>query len=144
MTGKTQSAALAGEESDLVGVAVALLRTRYVPHSHAVAAALRSASGRTYTGLHLGAGVARAAICAEAVALGMAVMADDLDLINAVAVHYHPEPPGWKIVSPCGVCRELLCFHVPRIVILLPPTRVSPILRRVPIEDLLPDKFTRE
>ena len=133
------------QELELLDAAVHLLRRRYVPSAHVVATALRSTSGRIHLGLHLGANVARASICAEAVALGIAVMADDGAVVSGVTVHHHPDTPGWKVVAPCGVCRELLFAHAPGMMILLALAREDGLgLRGVHVDDLLPDKFTRE
>lgn len=132
-------------ELELLEAAVHLLRRRYAPRAHVVATALRSTSGRIHLGLHLGASVARASICAEAVALGLVIMSDDGAVASGVTVHHHPDTPGWKVVAPCGVCRELLCTHAPGMTIFLAAARENgPGLRGVPIDDLLPDKFTRE
>ena len=79
------------------------------PFWHTVAAALRGRDGRIWTGIHLGATVGRLAICAEAVALGRAVMDGDGTIECVVAVR-HPKPEESvreiAVVSPCGACRR--------------------------------------
>ena len=68
-----------------------MLLRHYRPFWHTVGAALRSRDGRIWTGVHLGATVGRLSICAEAVALGRAVMDGDGTIECAVAVR-HPKP----------------------------------------------------
>jgi cytidine deaminase len=59
--------------------------------------------------------VGRASICAEAVALGNAILANDHDLVVLASVR-HPKPTetsGPRLVPPCGLCRELLIDYCP-------------------------------
>lgn len=131
-------------DSDLVTIAEQLLRERYVPGRHAVAAALRTHDGRIFTGLHIGGNVARVSLCAEAAALSQAIMNVSHDLDTIVALH-HTSVPGTdfacKVVSPCGMCRELLSDYAPDLRVILPTDRGEPMT--VPIADLLPYKFVR-
>ena len=84
------------------------------------------------------------AVCAEAVALGHAVVdLGDAGIDMIVAVR-HP-PPGGKnraiaVVSPCGACRELIFDYDPKARVIV-PTGKSP--KAVPITELLPNKYTR-
>ena len=82
---------LSDADRDLIEAARAVLLKHYRPHWHTVGAALRSRDGRIWTGLHLGATVGRLAICAEAVALGRAILEGDGTVSCAVAVR-HPKP----------------------------------------------------
>ena len=74
----------------LVEAARAVLVKHYRPHWHTVGAALRSRDGRIWTGVHLGATVGRLSVCAEAVALGRAILEGDGTVACAVAVR-HPK-----------------------------------------------------
>ncbi|MBC7637891.1 MAG: cytidine deaminase [Acetobacteraceae bacterium] len=106
----------------LVAAAVATLRVHYRPFWHTVAAALRMEDGRIVTGVHLGATVGRMAICAEAVAVGRAVLEGGGRIVRAVAVR-HPKPDEdgeIAVVSPCGGCRELFADHAPGAAIIVP------------------------
>jgi cytidine deaminase len=106
----------------LVAAATGVLARHYRPFWHTVAAALRSADGRVWTGLHLGATVGRLSVCAEPVALGRAVLEGDGTVDTIVAVR-HPKPDETDrelaVVSPCGACRELLLDHAPGAAVLL-------------------------
>lgn len=127
----------------LVEAARAVLLRHYRPFWHTVGAALRGRDGRIWTGVHLGATVGRLSICAEAVALGRAVMDGDGTVECAVAVrHPKPEEPAREIavVSPCGACRESLTdYDAAALVIIDTPNG----LRKVPIGFLLPFPYQR-
>jgi cytidine deaminase len=116
-----------------------LLAARYVPGRHEVAAALRSRSGAIYLGLHVDGSARRTGICAEGMAIGAAAAAGDLDIDTIVAVQYKPAGV-FRVISPCGVCRELIHDYSPGATVvnyddgLVVPT---------PIRELLPSKTER-
>ncbi len=60
------------DDADLLERARALIASRYKPDFHHIAASLRTRAGRIYSAVHLEPYVGRVAVCAEAVALGMA------------------------------------------------------------------------
>jgi len=134
---------LAAEDQVLVREASEAVRARYRYGRHTVGAALRGASGHVYAAVNLDATVGRAAVCAEAIALGAAVMAGD-PVEAAVAVRQHrpgeagaEEGPRVSVVSPCGLCRELLFDHAPEAVVIMPGR--GP----VPLKALLPGPYRR-
>jgi cytidine deaminase len=90
----------------LFEVAADLLGRRYSDERHRVACAVRTASGGLFTGVSLSA--RRVAVCGEHVALGAAMAAGDDDIRTVVAVSCSPEQRTAQVVSPCGLCRELL------------------------------------
>jgi cytidine deaminase len=100
-------------------------------------------SGKVYTGLHLDTYVGRASVCADAVALGQAMAAGE-QAIQAIVSVRHPRPreqhQDCKVVSPCGICREMLTDFAPgaSVILLRDSTPV-----RVPVEELLPAKYRR-
>ncbi len=120
-----------------------MLTKHYRPFWHTVGAALRTRDGRIWTGVHLGATVGRLAVCAEAIALGRAVLEGDGTVECAVAVR-HPKPDESvreiAVVPPCGACREMLIdFDVDAEVIV--PTLSG--LMIVPVQSLLPLLYQR-
>jgi cytidine deaminase len=131
-------------DRELLDAAISLIRARYVENRHHIAAALRGNSGRIYTGLHLDTYVGRASVCAEAVAVGQAMAAGEIGIEAIVSVRHprpreqHAEP---QIVSPCGICREMLNDFAPGARVLLPGAE-GPQARAV--ESLLPDKYRRK
>ena len=84
---------------------------RFDGDAHIVTAAVETASGSVYTGTSLPASIGRASTCAEPGALGSAVAAGDHDFERVVAVEAPRNGEPARIVSPCGVCRELLCDY---------------------------------
>ena len=127
----------------LIDAAKALIEQRYTENRHHIASAVRGASGRVYTGLHLDTYVGRASVCAEAVALGQAMAGGELAIEAIVSVR-HPRPreqhQDCKVVSPCGICREMLTdFAAGSAVILLRDDAHV----RIRVEELLPAKYKR-
>ena len=127
----------------LVDAATQTLLRHYRPFWHTVAAAVRSQDGRVWTGIHLGATVGRLSVCAEAVALGRAILEGDGTVETAVAVR-HPKADeadqGIAVVSPCGACREMFADHAPHAGIIL---RGQGGLIREPVSALLPRPYMR-
>jgi cytidine deaminase len=84
------------------------------------------------------------AVCAEAVALGHAVVDLGDAGIDAIVAVRHPAPQDKDqtiaVVSPCGACRELIFDYDPQARVIVPNGK-SPSI--VPIGDLLPNKYTR-
>jgi cytidine deaminase len=131
------------EDQALIEAAKTLIEQRYIENRHHIASAVRGASGRVYTGLHLDTYVGRASVCAEAVALGQAMAGGETGIEAIVSVR-HPRPreqhQDCKVVSPCGVCREMLTdFARGAVVILLQDDAHV----RIPVEELLPAKYRR-
>ncbi len=122
-------------DSELIEAARSLIRTRFTEGKHHIGAALRTRAGSIYSGVHLEANVGRIAVCAEAIALGAAATHGDTDIDTVVAVN-----ELGAIVSPCGMCRELISDYSGGAMVLL----ASPAgFRKVPVLELLPDKYKR-
>jgi cytidine deaminase len=130
------------DEADehLIEIARGVLLRHYRPFWHTVAAVLRGRDGRVWTGLHLGSTVGRLQVCAEAVALGRAVLEGDGSIDTAVAVR-HPKPEEEDrdivVVSPCGACRELITDYAPDAFVIVP----GPL--KLPVRALLPVPYRR-
>jgi len=119
----------------LIAAAREIIRRRFCRDKHHVGAALRTRSGRVFTGVHLDTYVGRVAICAEAVALGAAATAGDSDIEVIVAVRY-----TGQVVSPCGMCREMVVDFAPEARVIVPVDGKYAVL---PALDLLPHKFQK-
>jgi cytidine deaminase len=136
-------AALTASDQDLIEQAKLLIEKRYLENRHHIASAARGASGQVYTGLHLDTYVGRASVCAEAVALGQAMAAGETGIQAIVSVR-HPRPreqhQDCKVVSPCGICREMLTDFAPGAAVILDRDGR---LESVPVEALLPAKYRR-
>jgi cytidine deaminase len=99
-----------------------------------VAAAIRSKSGRTYTGvcMHLSCGIG---FCAEHAAVAEMIKGRETEIEAIVAVC------DAGVLAPCGRCRELLVQVNPRnfnALVGLPGGRV------VPLRELLPDHWIED
>ncbi len=128
---------------DLVEAARAVLVQHYRPHWHTVGAALRSRDGRVWTGVHLGATVGRLAVCAEAIALGRAILEGDGTVECAVAVRHPKAEEAAReiaVVSPCGACREMLTDFDPDAEVIVPGPDGW---ERMPLRVLLPLPYQR-
>jgi cytidine deaminase len=132
-------------DTELIAAATAAIKLRYRHDWQEVGAALRTRSGRVFTGVNLDAYLGRMAVCAEAVALGRAFVDLGDDGIDTIVAVRHP-PPKEKdraiaVVSPCGACRELIFDYDPKARVIVPDGK-SPVA--VPIGELLPNKYRRE
>lgn len=152
---------LDSSDAPLWQTAVDLLSRTYRHERHEVAAALRTRTGKVFTGVHLAGSAGRSSICAEGIALGAALTGGDLDVQTVVAVLYRPGGTI-RVIAPCGVCRELLYDYCPDASIYLHdmtapqepapagdgigfsnPTLAPGAVRKVPVHSLLPGKNLR-
>ena len=135
---------LTSEDNDLIEAARAAIERRYRNDWQEVGAALRTRSGRIFTGVNLDAYLGRMAVCAEAVALGRAFVDLGDDGIETIVAVRHPAP-GDKdrtiaVVSPCGACRELIFDYDRKARVIVPNGRAAAV---VAIAELLPNKYSR-
>jgi cytidine deaminase len=119
---------LSPTELKLIEYAKNQLTDIFVKEKHFVLAALMTKSGKIYSGFNLKTTATRASVCAESIALAKAIESSEHDLELLVVVGYIDQK--MTIVSPCGICRELLYDYAPDVKILLlnggVPYRVSP------------------
>jgi cytidine deaminase len=139
-----RATALSKADKALIAAASSAIKRRYRDDWQEVGAALRTRSGKIFTGVNLDAYLGRMAVCAEAVALGRAVVDTGDAGIDMIVAVRHP-PPDAKdqaiaVVSPCGACRELIFDYDPAARVIVPDGS-SPAV--VPIGELLPNKYTR-
>ena len=142
---KTKTGALGKSDRELVKAASEAIRKRYRYDWQEVGAALRTRSGKIFTGVSLDAYLGRMAICAEAVALGQAITNAGETGIDTIVAVRHP-PPEEKdrpitVVSPCGACRELIWDYDRNARVIVPGTKGPEV---VGVVDLLPNKYSRE
>jgi cytidine deaminase len=132
---------LGAADRELVEAALELLRERAVPGRHEVAATLRTKAGAVHRGLHVESSIGRASICAEGAAIAAAAAAGDTEIETIVAVLDTGD--GWRVVTPCGLCRELISDYAPEAVVIdYDAARPQPVAR-VPVRELLPGKTRR-
>lgn len=100
----------------LLALAQELLGRVWVHGRHEVATALRVAGGQIFIGVHVEGSCRRSSICAEGVALGTARagLAPGAPLSVEAVVSVQIKPVGqYRIIAPCGVCRELISDYSP-------------------------------
>ncbi|SCG62664.1 cytidine deaminase [Micromonospora echinaurantiaca] len=116
----------------LVQAATAVAKLRCRSENHTVAAAVRSADGRVFSGVnvyHFTGGP-----CAEVVAIGAAATQGVTELETIVAVGDR----GRGVIPPCGRCRQVLRDYFPDLRVIVGPPDA---LRVVPVGELLPDTY---
>ncbi|WP_232700767.1 cytidine deaminase [Halobacterium wangiae] len=137
---------LTSDDEQLIEAARDVIRDAFVHGTHYVGSALRTTSGDVHTGVHVEANVGRASVCAEPVTLGTAVAngvkGEDIDTIVSVR---HPGPAEdedeIKVVSPCGVCREIISDVNPQMAVIYPGDDGE--LTKSAAIDLLPSKYVQ-
>lgn len=135
-------ASMSAEDVALLRRAEELLGRVRVAGRHEVATALRTADGGVYTGVHLEGSCRRSSICAEGVALG-AAKAAGADLLVESIVSVQVKPAGvFRVIAPCGVCRELISDYSPDATVWLTRPDTDAVVASGAL-DLLPDKSRR-
>ncbi|TWT27145.1 cytidine deaminase [Planomicrobium sp. CPCC 101110] len=115
----------------------------YEEDKHHVGAALHTESDNIVSAVHIEAYIGRVTVCAEAIAIGSAISSGESGFDTIVAVrhpHSDEENQQLKIVSPCGMCRELIFDYSPACFVIL---EIDEKLQKTKIEELLPLKYTR-
>jgi cytidine deaminase len=127
------------EDLDVLRAAEAVIRERFREGRHHVGAAVRGASGKIYTGIHLQAVVGEPATCAEVIAIGRAMIEGE-DRITACVAVRHPKPHEVSreltILPPCGSCRDLIADYGGRDAWILLTTGGK--VQKARISDLIP------
>lgn len=96
------------EDQELIDAAIAVIQRNFLYGKHHVGSAVRAKSGKIYTGIHLES--QNVDVCAEHVAMGMAVSNGEREFDSIVAITMRDVPKP-TIISPCQVCRELINFY---------------------------------
>jgi cytidine deaminase len=130
---------LTQEDQDLLRVAKETADRLHLDGIHEVAAALRTTSGRIFTGIHIEASVGYADVCGEVAAICNMVNAKHRDLEAIVAVAGDGAGKH-ELLAPCGRCRELISDFNPRASVIV-GTLEQPYT--MPVADLLPLKLPR-
>jgi cytidine deaminase len=135
---------LSKRDKELIAAASAVITQRYRNEWQEVGAAMRTRDGRIVTGVNIDAYLGRNAVCAEAIAIGRAITEIGDNGIETIVAVRHPEPgePGKiAVVSPCGICRELIHDYDAKARVIVPDHGREP--KVVSIGKLLPNKYKR-
>lgn len=98
---------LSQQDYELIESAKQTYERLYLKDVHEVAAAVRTASGDIFTGIHIEADVGFADVCGEVAAVCVMVNAGRRDLLTVVAIS-GSSPNDLEILAPCGRCREVI------------------------------------
>ena len=125
------------ERRSLINLANEARRRAYVPYSHyPVGAALRTKSGKLFTGVNVENAAYPQTICAERTAVVKAVSEGERDF-EVIAVV--TDNGG----APCGGCRQVLAeFGLDTVVLIA--NKDGDLLQEQTVGDLLPGAFTPE
>ncbi len=123
------------DKKSLIDQANEIRRRAYVPYSnYPVGAALRTKSGRTFTGVNVENAAYPTTMCAERVAVYKAVSEGEREF-DVIAVVTNNGG------SPCGGCRQVLAeFGLDTIVLI--GDGAGQLLQETTVNDLLPGAFT--
>ncbi len=135
---------LTDKDKELIAAATEVIGKRYRNDWQEVGAALRTRDGRIVTGVNIDAYIGRIAVCAEAIAIGRAITETGDHGIETIVAVRHPKPdePGRiAVVSPCGICRELIHDYDAKAQVIVPDQGREP--KVVTIGELLPNKYKR-
>lgn len=131
------------EDQTLIASAQEIIKKRYEWGRHHVGAALRTSTGEIFTAVHVEVSLSRVTVCAEAMVIGKALSEGYKDFDTIVAVR-HPDPDSpereIKVVSPCGMCRELIADYGKDCKVIVPAE--GKLVKMVAAE-LLPLKYVR-
>jgi cytidine deaminase len=130
---KNLTAALDKDAEELLEVARATIDKHFAVGRHHVACAIKTSSGNTYPGIHMDcAGFDN---CAEPIAMANACLADDNDIVLAVAVMKDSRTQEIDVINPCGNCLQHFLVFAPNIeVVAQTPQGV----RRLGLKELFP------
>lgn len=123
------------ERQALINLAIEASRRAYAPYSnYPVGAALRTKSGRIFTGCNVENAAYPTGMCAERVAIFKAVSEGEKDFeIIAVAT-----PNGG---SPCGSCRQVMAEFSLEMTVLI-ADKNGHLIQETSVSALLPGAFT--
>lgn len=133
------------EDMELLRNAIEASNRLYVKGIQEVGAAVRTATGQFFSGIHFETAGGFANICGEITAICCMVSAGHRDLDTVVAVWRSPEGKHYPL-PPCGRCREVISDFNPNAWVIVTTMQnhwdVSAInkLGKVRITDLLPLK----
>ena len=105
--------ALSPQDLELIKIAGDHAKERFQEYFISIGAALRTKSGKIYTGINLKYGVRNTSACAETMAIYAALNDGIKDLDTVVGVKYYPETDKFEVVNGCGMCRQLFAYNAP-------------------------------
>jgi len=125
------------EKQELIDMATTARQRAYVPYSnYPVGAALRTKTGRVFTGVNVENAAYPQTMCAERVAIFKAVSEGEKEF-EVIAVVTNNGG------SPCGGCRQVMAeFGLDTIILMADGS--GKLVKETTVRELLPDAFTPE
>jgi cytidine deaminase len=110
--------ALNPKDIELIEIAGNHAKERFQEDFISIGGALRTKSGKIYTGINLKYRVRNTSTCAETMAIYAALNDGEGELDTVVGVKYFPETDSFEVVNGCGWCRQLFSYSAPLNVII--------------------------
>lgn len=105
-------------DRELIAIASKHAKARYKEYFTSIAGALRTKSGKIYTGINLKYGVRNVSACGEMMAIHAALNDGEEAFDTVVGVKYFPKTDSFEVVNGCGSCRQTFCYNAPLNVII--------------------------
>lgn len=126
---------LSKKDIQLVEVAKKHIKEMFDDERTTIAGALRTRSGKIYTGINLKYRTRNVSMCAERIALYQALNEKEIpDTI--VGVKYFPENDSYEIQNSCGECRQVYLYNNLKVL-----TDVGGKVQVIDIKELLPYSY---
>lgn len=119
---------------ELIKEAKSIIKLLYQKDKHTVGAALRTKSGKIFTGISING--LKMDLCAEWSALAKA-LEDGESLIESIVAVHQKKDGTFEIYPPCALCRELLITYCPNSSVILSETK------SIVASDLLPSAWAK-
>ena len=125
------------DQQTLIEKTIEIRKHAYIPYcKFAVGAALRTKSGKVYTGCNIENAAYPVTCCAERVAIFKAISEGDLEFVEMAVAADTTRP-----VPPCGSCRQVMSEFFPKDMN-IHLTNLNKEVTTFTMESLLPFSFT--
>jgi cytidine deaminase len=104
---------LSDKDLELITIAGDHAKERFKEDFISIGGALRTKSGKIYTGINLKYRVRNTSTCAETMAIYAALNDGETAFDTVVGVKYFPETDSFEVVNGCGWCRQLYGYNAP-------------------------------
>lgn len=128
---------LSPNDIELIKIASNHAKERFEDDFISIGAALRTKSGKVYTGINLKYRVRNTSMCAETMAIYAALNDGEKEFDTVVGVKYFKDSDSFQVVNGCGWCRQLFSYNMPLTVI----TDKEGALEALSADKLLPYAF---
>ena len=99
------------KDLELLKIAYDHAKQRFKKDFISIGGALRTKSGKIFTGTNMKYHVRNLSICAEMLAIYTALDDGEEEFDTVVGVRYIPETDSFAVMNGCGKCRQLYLYH---------------------------------